>query len=94
VEREYEDVAAVIDAIAERAGQPVTAYGHSYGGLCLFGAAPLTTNLGRLALYEGWPPPDPEPFEPSASSGSGWRRFWRTGRSTRRWSSSSVRWSA
>lgn len=62
VEREYEDVAAVIDAIALRCGQPVTAYGHSYGGLCAFGAAALTTNLGRLVLYEGWPPPDPEPF--------------------------------
>ena len=64
-EREYEDVAAVIDAIAQRTGQPVTVYGHSYGGLCAFGAAALTSNLGRLALYEGWPPPDPEPFEPS-----------------------------
>ena len=64
-EREYEDVAAVIDAIAQRTGQAVTAYGHSYGGLCAFGAATLTSNLGRLALYEGWPPPDPEPFEPS-----------------------------
>lgn len=66
VEREYEDVAAVIDTIAERTGQPVTGYGHSYGGLCLFGAAPLTRNLGRLVLYEGWPPLDPEPFAPSA----------------------------
>jgi pimeloyl-ACP methyl ester carboxylesterase len=65
LEREYEDVAAVIDAIADRTGQPVTAYGHSYGGVCVFGAAPLTTNLGRAVLYEGWPPPDPEPFEMS-----------------------------
>lgn len=66
VEREYEDVAAVIDAIAERTGQDVTGYGHSYGGLCLFGAAPLTRNLGRLVLYEGWPAPDPEPFQAPA----------------------------
>jgi pimeloyl-ACP methyl ester carboxylesterase len=65
LEREYEDVAAVIDAIGGRTGQPVTGYGHSYGGLCLFGAAPLTSNLGRLALYEGWPPPDPQAFAPS-----------------------------
>ena len=56
--REFEDVAAVVDAVAERSGSPVGLYGHSYGGLCAFGAATLTANLGRLVLYEGWPPVD------------------------------------
>lgn len=34
--------------------------GHSYGGLCAFGGAALTSNLGRLVLYEGWPSPNPD----------------------------------
>ena len=58
--RELEDVAAVIDAIAEASGSPVDVYGHSYGGECAFGAALLTSNIRRLVLYEGWPPVMPE----------------------------------
>jgi pimeloyl-ACP methyl ester carboxylesterase len=57
--REFEDVAAVVDAVAEASGSAVDLYGHSFGGLCAFGAATLTANLGRLVLYEGWPPVDP-----------------------------------
>jgi pimeloyl-ACP methyl ester carboxylesterase len=34
--------------------------GHSYGGLCAFGGAALTPNVGRLVLYEGWPTPNPD----------------------------------
>lgn len=60
VTREFEDVAAVIDAVAEAAGSPVDVLGHSFGGLCAFGAATLTANIRRLVLYEGWPSPDPE----------------------------------
>lgn len=48
IEREYEDVAAVVDAI----GRPVNLLGHSYGGRCSLGAALLTPNLRRLILYE------------------------------------------
>ena len=58
--REFEDVAAVIDAIADTAGSRVDVYGHSFGGNCAFGAALLTSNLRRLVLYEGWPPVTPE----------------------------------
>ena len=29
--------------------------GHSFGGLCAFGAATLTDKLDKLVLYEGWP---------------------------------------
>jgi pimeloyl-ACP methyl ester carboxylesterase len=57
--REWEDVAAVVDAVADAAGSPVDLYGHSYGGLCAYGAATLTRNLRRLVLYEGWPSEDP-----------------------------------
>ncbi|CRK55014.1 probable hydrolase [Alloactinosynnema sp. L-07] len=57
--REFEDVAAVVDAIAERSGCPVDVLGHSYGGECAFGAAALTSNIGRLVLYEGWPQQHP-----------------------------------
>lgn len=51
LEREAEDVAAVIDSI----GNPVNLLGHSYGGLCAIEAALLTVNLRRLILYEGIP---------------------------------------
>jgi pimeloyl-ACP methyl ester carboxylesterase len=57
--REFEDVAAVVDAVAEASGSAVDLYGHSFGGLCAFGGAALTARVGRLALYEGWPPVGP-----------------------------------
>jgi pimeloyl-ACP methyl ester carboxylesterase len=64
IEREYEDVAAVVDAAAEESGSVVAVYGHSYGGLSAFGGATLTSNIGRLVLYEGWPPVNPAAFAP------------------------------
>jgi pimeloyl-ACP methyl ester carboxylesterase len=64
IEREYADVATVVDAIANDSGSPVAVYGNSYGGICAFGGAPLTTNISRLALYEGWPPVNAEAFAP------------------------------
>jgi pimeloyl-ACP methyl ester carboxylesterase len=60
VAREFEDVAAVIDAVAEASGSAVDVLGHSFGGLCAFGGATLTSNIRRLVLYEGWPTPNPE----------------------------------
>jgi pimeloyl-ACP methyl ester carboxylesterase len=47
-EREFEDVAAVVDSIDE----PVTLLGHSYGAFCALGASLKTDNLNRLILYE------------------------------------------
>jgi pimeloyl-ACP methyl ester carboxylesterase len=58
IEREFEDVAAVVDAVADASGSATDLYGHSFGGLCAFGGATLTDNIGRLVLYEGWPPAD------------------------------------
>ncbi|MBX3616160.1 alpha/beta fold hydrolase [Nitrosomonas sp.] len=56
--RECEDIAAVIDAIGNR----VNVAGHSFGGLCALEAALLTSNVGKLILYE-----------PSITlTGSGW----------------------
>lgn len=52
IEREFEDVAAVVDAVSSRTGAPVTVWGHSYGADCAMGAATLTSNVGRLVLYE------------------------------------------
>jgi pimeloyl-ACP methyl ester carboxylesterase len=60
LDREYADVAAVVDAAAAAAGSTVDVLGHSYGGIVAFGAATLTTNIRRLVLYEGWPVPNIE----------------------------------
>jgi pimeloyl-ACP methyl ester carboxylesterase len=60
--REYEDVAAVVDAVAAASGAPVDLYGHSHGGIVAFGAAMLTSNIGKLVLYEGWPVLNPEVY--------------------------------
>ena len=60
--REYEDVAAVVDAVAAASGTPVGLYGHSHGGIVAFGAATLTSKLGKLVLYEGWPVRDPDVY--------------------------------
>ena len=51
LQREAEDVAAVIDFI----GEPTAVLGHSYGGLCAIEASLLTTKLIRLILYESVP---------------------------------------
>ena len=59
LEREYEDVAAVVDAVAAGPRGLVDVYGHSHGGIVSFGAAALTPNVRKLVLYEGWPVPDP-----------------------------------
>jgi pimeloyl-ACP methyl ester carboxylesterase len=48
LEREWEDIAAVIDAI----GSTVDVVGHSLGGTCALEAARLTANVRRLILYE------------------------------------------
>lgn len=62
VDRECEDVAAVVDAVADASGSAVDVYGHSYGGFVAFGAPALTSNVRKLVLYDGWPVPRPEVF--------------------------------
>jgi pimeloyl-ACP methyl ester carboxylesterase len=48
IEREYEDVAAVV----ESAGEAVNVLGHSYGGICALESALLTDSVRKLVLYE------------------------------------------
>jgi pimeloyl-ACP methyl ester carboxylesterase len=62
LEREYEDVAAVVEAVAKAAGSAVNIYGHSHGGIVAFGAAALSSQIRKLVLYEGWPVPDPSVY--------------------------------
>ena len=50
IEREFEDVVAVVNAV----GAPVLLFGHSYGALCALGAAMQTDKLRGLMLYEPW----------------------------------------
>ena len=51
IEREFEDIAAIVDSI----GVGVNLLGHSSGGMCAIGAALLTSNVRNLVVYEGWP---------------------------------------
>ena len=48
IEREYEDVVAVVDSISG----PVNLLGHSYGAICSLEAFLKTPNLRKLILYE------------------------------------------
>ena len=52
IERDFEDVAAVVDAVAARTGGPVALWGHSYGANCAMGGAARSDNVGQLVLYE------------------------------------------
>jgi pimeloyl-ACP methyl ester carboxylesterase len=49
IEREFDDVVAVVRA----AGEGALLFGHSYGGLVAAGAAARLDGLPRIALYEG-----------------------------------------
>jgi pimeloyl-ACP methyl ester carboxylesterase len=69
IEREFEDVAAVADALAEESGGPVDVVGHSYGGRCALGASLLTPSIRRIVCYEGAPAPPDRPYQPSDLAG-------------------------
>ncbi|MBI2781177.1 MAG: alpha/beta fold hydrolase [Chloroflexi bacterium] len=74
IEREFEDVAAVADALADAfadgAGPhgghrgEVDVAGHSYGGRCALGASLLTPAIRRLVVYEGAPVPPGMTYRP------------------------------
>lgn len=65
LEREFQDVVAVVDAAAETSGTPVDVYAHSAGGIYTFGAAALTGNISRIICYEGWDWVTPEAHVPA-----------------------------
>lgn len=74
IEREFEDVAAVVDAVANRTGGPVTLWGHSYGCNAAMGGAALTANVRHLVLYEpsfglGYPDGVIEAMEAAVAAG-------------------------
>jgi pimeloyl-ACP methyl ester carboxylesterase len=55
LEREFEDVAALVDSI----GGKVNLLAHSFGAMCVLGAALLTEHFHKVIAYE--PPPAPIP---------------------------------
>jgi pimeloyl-ACP methyl ester carboxylesterase len=55
IEREFDDLAAVVDVIAAEAGVAVDVAGHSYGGRCALGAGLRTAAVRRIVSYEGAP---------------------------------------
>jgi pimeloyl-ACP methyl ester carboxylesterase len=60
LEREFEDVASVVDSI----GPSVKLLGHSFGGLCALEAALLTPQVHKLILYEPPLPVEGMPIYP------------------------------
>ncbi len=64
IEREFEDIAAVAEDAAARAGGPVDVLGHSYGGRCALGASLLTSSIRRVVAYEGAPVPAGSSYRP------------------------------
>jgi pimeloyl-ACP methyl ester carboxylesterase len=52
LEREFDDVAAVVDAVAARTGGPVALWGFSFGADTAMGGAARSDHVARLVLYE------------------------------------------
>jgi pimeloyl-ACP methyl ester carboxylesterase len=74
IDRDFEDVAAVVDAVADHTGGPVAIFGHSYGANCAMGGAALSPNVRHLVLYEpslglAYPPGSIEAVEAAVSGG-------------------------
>jgi pimeloyl-ACP methyl ester carboxylesterase len=75
IEREFDDVAAVVDAVAEQVGgRPVAMWGHSYGADVAMGGCALTDRASHLLLYEpglgmSYPPGSVEKVEACLAAG-------------------------
>ena len=70
IEREFEDVAAVAEALAATSGRASTSIGHSYGGRCALGAAMRTDAIRRVVCYEGAPTPPGVSVPPAGVGGA------------------------
>ena len=75
IERDFEDVAAVVDGAAYRTGGPVALWGHSYGAGVALGGATLTDNLHHLVAYEPglgipYPPGSIDEIEAAVAAGN------------------------
>ncbi len=55
--KEFDDIAAVANHLAEEQDAPVDVFAHSYGATCALGAAARRAPFRRIALYE---PPGPQ----------------------------------
>jgi pimeloyl-ACP methyl ester carboxylesterase len=74
IERDFEDTAAVVDAVAARTDGAITLWGHSYGANCAMGGAARTANVHQLVLYEpslgiSYPPGSIEHVEHALAAG-------------------------
>jgi pimeloyl-ACP methyl ester carboxylesterase len=67
VEREFEDVAAVTEALAGEAEAAVVAVGHSFGGRVALGAALRTSAIRAVVCYEGAPPAAEDAYQPAGA---------------------------
>src|SRR6476646_1193154 len=65
IEREFEDVVSVAEALATDQDRAVDIVGHSYGGRSALGAALLTDSIGRVVSYEGAPTPPGASYHPA-----------------------------
>ncbi len=65
IQREFEDVAAVAEALSAAMGAPIDVVGHSYGGRTALGAALLSGAIGRVVCYEGAPAPPGVSYHPA-----------------------------
>lgn len=65
IEREFEDVAAVAEAVAAQTGVAADVAGHSYGGRCALGAGLQTDAIRRIIAYEGAPTPPGASYHPA-----------------------------
>lgn len=55
IEREFEDINALANRIADKHGAPIGLFAHSYGALCAIGALRTAKRIGRVMMFE--PPP-------------------------------------
>jgi len=74
IERDFEDIAALVDTVAACTSGPVALWGHSYGANCAMGAAARTGNIHHLVLYEpslgfAYPPGSIDAIEAAVARG-------------------------
>lgn len=74
LDREFADVAVVVEAVAARTGGPVALFGHSYGAGCALGGAARTASLHHVVLYEpslgtSYPPGSLDTIEAALAAG-------------------------
>lgn len=52
IQREFDDVTAVVEAVADASDESAIVWGHSYGANCAMGGASRSTAVRNLVLYE------------------------------------------